>query len=93
MLDLVYTYQQAEHKVGLELYYDPEIRLTQAFLFPNATEEFQPIIGDAYCHDSDQFDKKTGRKIAFKRAVENYTEVKEHRAALWGAFMQKVRLR
>lgn len=106
MLVLNYEINGQQKKMGLDIFYDPDIKLTQVFMFPDADVNKEPVVGDAYCHNNDQFNRRIGRKVAFRRAVDVYTGGNEHkllgisrhplstqlRRALWAAFKQQVKL-
>jgi crotonobetainyl-CoA:carnitine CoA-transferase CaiB-like acyl-CoA transferase len=66
-------------------------RDTQCQLFDTATEDVVAI-GEAHTHITDQFCRKTGRKLAFDRALHAAAFDKATRAKLWAQFRQQVTL-
>lgn len=48
--------------------------------------------GTARCSEKDNFEFAMGRKLAFERAVRNYTNSKALRRELWAGFLTRSRL-
>jgi hypothetical protein len=53
----------------------------------------EPVaVGAALRHPLDNFERRTGRKIAFERAVNSFTHNKEIRFQLWRDYLKQVKV-
>lgn len=49
------------------------------------------VTGTARCHRNDMFNKVEGRKLAFKRALTNFTSDKETRTKFWEEYKNSLK--
>jgi len=102
MLVLDYTVNGKPKTVGVHIEYDRFMDAptdTRVFITDEINEKdieqirMRAACGVAYLHSNDQFNRKAGRRLAFERAVRVFTPDVKERAALWGAFLNRVRIR
>lgn len=92
-LDFIYNVED-------EAYIDQEDNLlyyqiptsVQCRLYDNRERVDLLIIAESHCNPLDAFDKRIGRKLAFGRAVQGLFDNHAERAAVWAAFMTKVKV-
>ena len=96
MMYLDYEHEGRPRKIGVHVVYQYDGAHptdTTVALYPNADLNSTPVCGSALLHPSDTFCRPKGRKLAFERAVELFTQSTSHRAAIWKAFLQRVKVR
>ncbi len=92
-LDFIYNVDDVPYMDGEEnLMYRQVPISVQCRLYDNHERIDLLAIGESHCNPLDNFDKKVGRKLAFQRAVEVFTEDPQERGKIWAAFMGKVKV-